>query len=90
MKKFLIISQAFYLLCTVPWLAIWGLSFMSFDNGVALGNSLFVTTIGLYPIAVIISAIFAWRLRLRNKRAATLINLVPMLWIAGIALLLLF
>jgi hypothetical protein len=81
MKKFLIITQILYLLCTFPWLLIWGLSFMTFDNGFSLGNVSFVLAIGLYPVAVIICSIFAWILHMRKKRVAIIVNLVPMLWV---------
>ncbi|HYK74242.1 MAG TPA: hypothetical protein VEV44_14195 [Pseudoneobacillus sp.] len=90
MKTFLIISQLVYLLCIIPWLPIWGLSFMSFDNGIALGNVTFVSAIGLYPIAVIICSIFAWLLRIRKMGIAIILNLIPMLWIVSIGLLLVF
>ncbi|MFD2446952.1 hypothetical protein ACFSO7_23725 [Bacillus sp. CGMCC 1.16607] len=81
MKKFLVISQILYLICTLPWLIIWGLSFMSFDNGIGLGNVTFVLSIGLYPIAVIICSIIAWILHVRKRRVAIIVNLIPMLWI---------
>jgi hypothetical protein len=86
MKKFLIISQILYLLCTFPWLLIFGLSFMSFDNGFALANVSFVLSIGLYPIAVIICSIMAWILHVRKRRVAIIVNLLPMLWIVFLGL----
>ncbi|MDR7074048.1 hypothetical protein J2X07_003038 [Fictibacillus barbaricus] len=87
MKVFLIISQILYLLCIIPWLAVWGLSFMSFDNGIALWNSAFVILISLYPIAVILCSIFAWRIVKHNSRTALIVGLVPMLWIVSLGLL---
>ncbi|WP_445491727.1 hypothetical protein [Niallia sp. 03133] len=90
MLKFLVISQIFYLICIVPWLVIFGLSFMSFDGGVNFFNVAFVIGIGLYPIAVILCSIFAWFLRERSKRVAIILNLVPMLWVAGLGIPLLF
>lgn len=90
MKKFLIISQIFYLICIVPWLPIFLLSFMSFDAGFTLYNVAFVSVIGFYPIAVIICSIIAWFLRLRKKNVAIIINLVPMLWILLIGLPILY
>ncbi len=64
---------------------------MSFDNGIALGNTLFVLTIGLYPIAVLTCSVIAWFLHVKMKlhRASILVNLVPMLWIVGFAMFIL-
>ncbi|EAR67903.1 hypothetical protein B14911_14102 [Bacillus sp. NRRL B-14911] len=87
MKIFLIISQLIYVICLIPWFPIWGLSFMSFDSGIALGNSAFVIGIGLYPVAVIVCSILGWVLRGRNKRLAIIFNSVPMIWIIGFGLL---
>ncbi|WP_102273449.1 hypothetical protein [Cytobacillus massiliigabonensis] len=81
MKIYLILSQILYLLCTLPWLLIWGMSFMSFDSGFGLGNVSFVLGIGLYPVAVLICSIIAWILHVRRRRVAIIVNLVPMLWI---------
>jgi hypothetical protein len=89
MKIYLIISQLIYAICLIPWFPIWGLSFMSFDNGIALGNSAFVIGIGLYPVAVIICSILGWLLQRRNKMLAIIFNSVPMLWIIGFVLLML-
>lgn len=89
MKVYLIISQLVYLICIIPWLPIWGLSFMSFDNGIDLGNTAFVLGIGLYPIVVIICSIFGWFLHKRRKGLAITINLVPVIWIVSIGLLVL-
>jgi hypothetical protein len=88
MKAYLIISQLIYIICLIPWFPIWGLSFMSFDNGIALGNSAFVIGIGLYPIAVIICSILGWLLRGRKKGLAIAFNSIPMIWIVSIGLLL--
>jgi hypothetical protein len=87
MKIYLITSQLIYVICIILWLPIWGLSFMSFDNGIAIGNTAFVVGIGLYPIAVIICSIFGWLLSRRKKGVAITINLVPMIWIVSIGLL---
>lgn len=81
MKWYLIISQAFYLLSFLPWFVIWGLSFMSFDGGVNLYNSMFVLVITLYPVAVIIGSLSAWIFRVKKKRLAIMLNLIPMIWI---------
>lgn len=81
MKWYLIISQAFYLLSFVPWFVIWGLSFMSFDSGVNPYNSMFVLVITLYPFAVIIGSLSAWIFRVKKKRLAIMMNLIPMIWI---------
>ncbi|PGY09743.1 hypothetical protein [Bacillus sp. AFS031507] len=81
MKLYLIISQILYLLSLIPWFAIWGLSFKSFDGGVNLSNVSFVLAISLYPIAVIFGSILAWVFRMKKKRLAIMINLIPMVWI---------
>ncbi|MFJ8262787.1 hypothetical protein ACIQ4I_12670 [Rummeliibacillus sp. NPDC094406] len=90
MKIFLLISQIFYLICIVFWIPIFGLSFMSFDAGFNLYNVTFAFTIGFYPIAVIVCSIIAWIFRLRKKRVAIIINLIPMLWILPIGLSILY
>lgn len=89
MKTFLAISQSLYALCLLPWLMVWGLSFMSFDQGFAWSSFAFVAGIGIYPIAVVICSIYAWILRNRRKRRAIVLNLIPMVWILGIGILLL-
>ncbi|MDQ0201846.1 hypothetical protein [Neobacillus ginsengisoli] len=81
MKTYLIISQILYLLSLIPWFLIWGLSFMSFDNGVNLYNVSFVLSISLYPVAVIVCSILSWYFRVKKKRFAMIINIAPMLWI---------
>ncbi|WP_253905477.1 hypothetical protein [Bacillus sp. THAF10] len=62
---------------------------MAFDNGIAFWNSLFVLTISAYPLAVIICSIFAWVLHNKKKRAAVVINLIPMVWVIGVGMLVL-
>lgn len=81
LKTFLAVSQSLYALCLLPWLLVWGLSFMSFDQGFAWTSFALVAGIGIYPIAVVLCSIFAWILRKRRKRLATLLNLIPMVWI---------
>ena len=83
MKSYLLISQILYVLSFIPWFVIWGLSFMSFDNGMNAANVSFVLVISLYPIAVIVASILSWVFRVKRKRFAVLINLLPMLWIIG-------
>lgn len=84
MKKFLVISQFFYLLFLIPWLLIFGLSFMSFDGGVNAFNSAFVLGIGLYPVAFLICSIFAWVLHRRKQRVAIILNCIPLIWVVGV------
>ena len=84
MKLFLVLSLLFYLTSLVFWLPIWGLSFMAFDQGIALWNSLFVLTIGAYPLAVIICSILAWVYHNKKRRKAVIVNLIPMLWVIGV------
>lgn len=81
MKPYLIISQFLYILSFVPWFVIWGLSFMTFDSGVNLYNALFVLVITLYPVAVVTGSISAWIFRVKKKRLAIMMNLIPMIWI---------
>ncbi|RDI40956.1 hypothetical protein [Falsibacillus pallidus] len=85
MKLFLVITQVLYLIFIVLWLPIWGLSFMSFDNGIALWNSLFVFVIGIYPLVVITCSIAAWlQYRKSKNRRAVIIDVIPLLWILGL------
>ncbi|KAB7668424.1 hypothetical protein [Bacillus sp. B1-b2] len=65
---FLIISEVIYVASLLPWLIVFGLSFMSFDNGVGFTNIAFVGGIGLYPVAVLICSILGWVYRLRKTR----------------------
>ncbi|MDQ6600855.1 hypothetical protein [Bacillus salipaludis] len=81
MKPYLIISQILYVLSLIPWFVIWGLSFMSFDNGMNVANVSFVLAISLYPVVVITGSILSWVFRVKKRRFAVLINLLPMLWI---------
>lgn len=89
MKPFLIISQTLYAICIVPWIVIFGMSFLSFDAGFNFYNIAFVSVIGLYPIAIVVCSIISWILRLRKKQIAIMINLIPMLWILFIGFILL-
>lgn len=84
MKTSFVLLQILYALGLIPWLLVWGLSFMSFDQGFGVANVAFVCSIGLYPVAVIVCSIYAWRNRKRKARAAAIVNLVPMLWIVGV------
>lgn len=59
---------------------------MSFDQGFAWSSFALVAGIGIYPIAVVVCSILAWILRNRRKRMATLLNLIPMLWILGLGI----
>lgn len=89
MKVFLTISQLIYALCLVPWLFVWGMSVMVFDAGIHFWNSFYFTIISLFPVAALGCSILAWILRVRRRRAAVLINLIPMLWIIGFSVILL-
>lgn len=81
MKAYLIISQILFLVSLLPWYVIWMMSFMSFDSGVGVGNSAFVMAITLYPVAIILCSLIAWKIRGSKRRAAVLINLIPLLWV---------
>ncbi|NRD77020.1 hypothetical protein HPT25_05860 [Bacillus sp. BRMEA1] len=86
MKTLLITTQILYLLCLVPWYLIWGLSFMTFDNGYSIYNVTFVLLISLYPIAVLTCSIIAWILRKRRRRISAAVNFIPMLWVISLVL----
>jgi hypothetical protein len=90
MKAYLIISQILYGLSLAPWFVIWGLSFMSFDNGVNGYNVTFVLIISLYPVAVLTCSILAWVFRVKKRRFALMINLFPLLWIISFFSFMLF
>lgn len=84
---FLIISEVIYVASLLPWLIMFGLSFMSFDAGFGFANIAFVGGIALYPLAVIICSILGWVYRLRKKRIAIIIHCIPMIWIISFLLL---
>ncbi|GKU80641.1 hypothetical protein [Niallia sp. NCCP-28] len=84
MKTYLVISQILYAVCLLPWLVVFGMSFMSFDQGISFANSAFVIGIGVYPLFVIICSIYAWIYRKRKKKLAIIVNFLPMLWIIGL------
>lgn len=84
MRTYLVISQILYVICLLPWLVVFGMSFMSFDNGINWANSAFVIGIGAYPLFVIICSIVAWIYRKRKKKLAITVNLIPMLWVVGL------
>ncbi|SFB02092.1 MULTISPECIES: hypothetical protein [unclassified Bacillus (in: firmicutes)] len=90
MKPYLIITQILYLISLFPWFVIWGLSFMSFDSGVNVNNVSFVLVISLYPVAVVIGSILAWIFRLKKRRFAVIINLMPCLWIISFIVFMVF
>lgn len=89
-KLFLIITQILYVLSLLPWFVIWGMSFMSFDAGIGLYNSLFVITITLYPVAVIVGSILSWVFHRKRKKLSVIFNLVPMVWVIAFAVFMLW
>jgi hypothetical protein len=89
-KLFLILIQISYVLSLLPWFVIWGLSFMSFDAGIGFYNTLFVLIITLYPVAIIVSSIFAWVFRLKRRELAIFLSLVPMIWVISFAIFMLW
>ncbi|RIX60160.1 hypothetical protein D3P08_00830 [Paenibacillus nanensis] len=90
MKVYLILTQVLFGLSLIPWVVIWGLSFMSFDAGFSAANLAFVGTITLYPIAVIVCSVVAWLIHKRRRRAAIIVNLIPMVWVLAFAGLMVF
>jgi peptidoglycan/LPS O-acetylase OafA/YrhL len=89
MKLYLISTQVLYALSLVPWLMIWGLSFMSFDSGFHVYNVSFVLAITLYPVAVLVGSVLAWLFRNKKKKFAIIINLLPFVWIISFAVFIL-
>ncbi|MBP3966034.1 hypothetical protein [Paenibacillus lignilyticus] len=90
MKKYFIISQIIYVLFLLPWFGIFIMSFMSFDAGFSTWNVAFVSAIAAYPAAAIVCSILAWVFHKRRKGLAKAANAVPMLWVAGIVVLLVY
>lgn len=86
MRTFFVISQIIYLPCIIPWLLIWGISFMGFDSGVSGGAITLVSIIGVYPLVVIACSIMAWVYHRKRKRLAFILNLVPLIWVLGIGI----
>lgn len=84
MKTFLISIQALYALCLLPWFLIWGLTLMGFANGINWFSTALTAGIGLYPVAVAVCSVFAWLLRIKRKRVAIIVNLIPMLWVLAV------
>lgn len=84
MKVYLILTQILYVICLLPWFVFWGLSFMSFANGIGFGNTAFVAAISAYPVAVVACALIAWFIHKKKTRTAVIVNLIPMLWIIGL------
>lgn len=89
MKTFLIITQALYALCLAGWFIVWAMSVMVFDNGVQFWNSLYFITVSVFPIVVLACSVIAWVFRVRRRRLAIIVNLIPMLWIAAFGIFIL-
>ncbi|WP_426452750.1 hypothetical protein ACP26L_12020 [Paenibacillus sp. S-38] len=90
MRTYLLVSQCLYAISLIGWFLVWSLSFMVFDQGIALWNTLFFLSISAYPVAVLGCSIAAWILRTRRRRTAIAVNLVPLIWIAAVGGLILF
>lgn len=87
-KWLLIALQIIYLCSLLAWFAIWGLSFMAFDSDVSTLAVLFVSLITAYPVLVIGCVITSWFLYRKSKmRTATVVNLVPLMYIVAFAAL---
>ncbi|MEC0173765.1 hypothetical protein P4H83_02650 [Paenibacillus favisporus] len=84
MRTYFVISQIIYVLCFIPWLLIWGISFMGFDSGISGAAIALVSVIGVYPLVTIACAIMAWVFYKKRKRAAVIVNSIPLLWVLGI------
>lgn len=87
MKLYLIVTQAVYFLTLFPWFVIWGLSFMSFDAGFSTLAVTIVSIVSLYPVAVLVCSILGWVLHSKKKRAAIILNSIPLLWITAFIVL---
>jgi len=83
MKPFLVISQLFYAVCLVGWLVVWMMSFMLFDSGIFFWNSFMFVLISLFPVAVVVCSILSWIFHKRRRRAAVILNLIPMIWVVA-------
>ena len=71
------------------WFGIFGLSFMSFDSGFAFGAALFVAAVGIYAPIALGTIIWAWiQYRKTEHRRAALIMLIPLGYVALVALIL--
>jgi hypothetical protein len=81
MKAYLVSSQLVYALCLAPWFLIWGITLMGFANGINWFSLTLTGVVSLYPIAAIVCSILAWKFRDKRRRAAVIVNLIPMLWI---------
>ncbi len=57
---------------------------MGFANGINWFSTALTAGITLYPAAVIVCSIMAWRARNKRKRTAIIVNLVPMIWILAV------
>ncbi|WP_276917781.1 hypothetical protein [Aneurinibacillus aneurinilyticus] len=86
MKTFLVVSQIIYLICMIPWLFVWGISFMAFDAGISGEAIVLVSIISVYPLVAIACSLIAWILHRRRTRTAVIINLIPMVWVLGIGI----
>lgn len=83
---FLVISQVIYVLLIAVWFFIWLRSFMMFDNGIGWANSIAFGLLSAYPVAVVVSSIAAWVLHRKGKRRPSiLVNLIPGIWVVGLA-----
>ncbi|PAK51091.1 hypothetical protein [Paenibacillus sp. 7541] len=88
MKLFLFISQSIYALMLVPWLIVWGVSFMVFDSGLSLWGVGIMIMVTLYPIAVAVCSLLSW-IYVKKMRPLSIvaINLVPSIWIMAFVLI---
>ncbi len=85
----LVISQAVYALSLIPWIVMAMMSFMAFDSGVYLSNSLFVAAVWSYPLWLILFSALAWVSYKRGKNTPALIwTSIPMLIILAASILL--
>jgi hypothetical protein len=85
----MIASTLIYSASLAIWMGIFGLSFMAFDSGFAIGPALFVTAVGLYSVVALGSIIWGWiALKREERRRAGLIMLAPIAYVALIALIL--
>ena len=89
MKPFLIVSQAIYAICLLPWFFVWAMSVMAFDQGFHYWNTLYFALVTVFPVVALVSSILAWALRKRKPRAAAAVNVLPLVWIVGFGMFLL-
>jgi uncharacterized membrane protein len=90
MKPFLIVSQAIYAICLLPWFFVWTMSVMAFDQGFHVWNTLYFAFVTVFPVVALVSSILAWVFLKRKPRAAATVNCLPLVWIVAFGIFMLY